>query len=114
MKNGDVWQHQNVWQHKGWQWPKGAGSQGASPEQPGKALTCCFMAGVASTLVASGKGITKSKMLDHDWAHMLPGKHRRTMHGRRETGREEQRQPVTPNSCTEWMTLPCPWGPSQG
>lgn len=48
------------------------------PEQPGEALTCCFMAGVASTLVASGKGITRSKMLDHDWAHMLPGKDRKT------------------------------------
>lgn len=42
------------------------GSQGASPEQLRKALTCCFMAGVASTLVASGKGITRSKTLDHD------------------------------------------------
>lgn len=108
MSHGGFWQHQSIWQHGWWQRPKGAGSQGPSPEQPEKALTCCFMAGVASTLVASGKGITRSKMLDHDWAHMLPGKHRRTMHGRRDTGREEQRHLVTPDSCTEWITLPGP------
>lgn len=34
------------------------------------------------------------------------------MYGRRETGKEEQRQPATPNSCTGWITLsrPCPAG----
>lgn len=68
------------------------GSQGSV--QAVKALTCCFIAGVASTLVASGKGITRSKMLDHDWAHMLPGK------CRRETWRGKKRQPVTLSLCT--------------
>lgn len=37
-------------------------------------------------------------MLDHDWAHMLPGKSRRKMEG------EEQRQPVTPRF-SGWATL---------
>lgn len=30
------------------------------------------------------------------------------MHGRRQTRRDEQTQPVTRGSCTEWITLPGP------
>lgn len=52
--HGSFWQHQSIQQWGCWQRPEGDGSQGTSPEQTVKALTCSFMAGVASTLVASG------------------------------------------------------------
>lgn len=77
-------------------------------------LTCFFMAGVASTLIALGNGMTRSKMFAHDCAHMFPRKQTMAWIGRlrKRKGREKQKQRV-PQDPT-WIFKGTNWLPRSG